>query len=75
MRTYGMLREAINRRYESLENFAAALGISRASLSLKLNDHREWKKSEMESACALLDIPLKQIPDYFFYDNDLNSSH
>jgi len=64
--SYGRLRERILLRYSTLGDFAVALGISRASLSLKLNNGSEFTASEIRKACELLDIPVAEIGDYFF---------
>lgn len=67
MRTYGRLREAIKRKYKKLKQFALAMGVNSSTLSGKLNGKTGWKQTEIELACKLLDIPIDQVCDYFFY--------
>lgn len=67
MRTYGKLRELIKSRYKTIDNFATAMGMSRSALSLKLNGLSAWKHIEIECACKLLDIPMVEVGEYFFY--------
>lgn len=67
MRTYGRLREAIRVKYKTLEKFADAMHIDRGILSKRLNGKTGWKSSEIELACRLLDIPMEQVNEYFFY--------
>ncbi len=67
MRTYGKLREEIKRKYGTLSNFAAAIGIKRCSLSHKLNSLAPWKAQEIETICKELNIPIEQVSEYFFY--------
>ena len=68
MRTYGKLRERIRLRFGVMSDFASAIGISRSALSQKLNGSRDWSRSEIESVCKSLDIPIEQVGDYFFYE-------
>ena len=58
----GMIVEKFKTRY----NFAAALGLSERSLSLKLNGKVSWTQKEIAKACELLAIPDTEIPFYFF---------
>lgn len=46
--------------------FADAIGLSERSVSLKLNNKREWKQSEMLKACEVLKIDTAAIPKLFF---------
>lgn len=46
--------------------FAEAMGLSERTISLKLNSKVEWKQSEINQACELLDIATSEIPTYFF---------
>lgn len=52
--------------YGTQYNFSIALGLSERTVSLKLNGLRSWKSSEMEKIVELLDIPTKEIYEYFF---------
>lgn len=67
MKTFGRLREKIKEKYSINEKFARAMGMDKSTLSLKLNEKNEWRHTEIEKACKLLDIPIEQVPDYFFY--------
>lgn len=46
--------------------FAEAMGLSERSVSLKLNNKREWKQSEMLKACEVLEADTAVIPKLFF---------
>ena len=47
-------------------NFAEAMSLSERTISLKLNNKINWKQSEIEQACSVLQIPYCDIPAYFF---------
>ena len=49
--------------------FARRMGWSERTTSLKLNCSRDWKKTEIESACHILNINIEEIPLYFFAPN------
>lgn len=68
MRTYGRLRERIKLKFKTLDDFAKAMGMSRSSLSHKLNGIVPWKHCEIEKACILLEIPISLVGEYFFYE-------
>ena len=68
MKTYGKLRERIKCCYGTMNNFAIAMQMSRSSLSCKLNDVSAWTKIEIERACKLLNIPMTEVVEYFFYE-------
>ena len=68
MRTFGRLREKIKEKYDTLDNFANAIGKSRTIISFKLSGKSDWRLDEIEFICRLLDIPIEKIPDYFFYN-------
>ena len=67
MMDYSKLRGAIREKFGTQDAFAKALGISYASLNAKLNGRTEWKTNEIVKACQLLDIPLEQAHEYFFW--------
>lgn len=67
MRTYGKLRERIKSRYKTIDRFANAMQMSHSALSSKLNSRTAWTQIEIERACKLLDIPLAEVGEYFFY--------
>lgn len=60
------LRGKIVEVYGKQEAFAKAVGLSTRSLSLKLNNEREFKPSEISRAIPLLRLDFKDIPEYFF---------
>lgn len=64
--SYGKLRERILSRYPTLAAFAKDMGMSRTSLSLKLNNVSSFTAQEISKACRLLDIPASEIGEYFF---------
>ena len=64
--SYDKLKGRIREMYKTDAAFASALGLNRATLSKKLNDRAEWNRTEMEAACRLLNLSLKDMPDYFF---------
>ena len=63
---YNKLLGRIIEKYGSQAKFAAAMGMSERSLSLKLNNLRPFKQEQITKACLLLDIPECDIPLYFF---------
>ncbi len=63
---YSKLRGKIREKFGTQENFALAIGISRASLSDKLNEKSDFSHSEIISICDKLDISVDSISDYFF---------
>lgn len=64
--SYDKLKGRIREVYKTDTAFANALGLNRATLSKKLNDRAEWSRTEMEAACRLLNISLRDMSDYFF---------
>ena len=67
MRRFGRLREKIKVVFGTQKAFADAMGMNVATLNLKLNGKAVWDLDEIEKACGLLDIPIGQIIEYFFY--------
>lgn len=63
---YSELVGDIRKKYRTMEAFAMALGISKCSLSKKLNDRVEWTAGQMRKACELLGKGPEMIPLYFF---------
>lgn len=63
---YSKLRGRIKEKYETQENFAQKMGISRTTLSQKLNNINEFTQQEINKAVELLDLPVEEIPIYFF---------
>ena len=67
MRTYGKLREKIKQKFGTIGAFAEARGKDRSTVSNKLNGLAPWTSTDIEETCALLDIPLEEVSEYFFY--------
>lgn len=63
---YNKLRGKIREKFETQEAFASKLGISKSTLSLKLNNIVGFKQEEMLKAVKLLDISIEDINEYFF---------
>lgn len=63
---YSKLRGRIKEKYETQENFAQKMGVSRTTLSQKLNNINEFTQQEINKAVELLDLPVEEIPVYFF---------
>ena len=64
--SFAKLRGAIREKYGRQEDFASAMSMNPATLSLKLTNQREWTRIEIERACGLLGIPLQDAHLYFF---------
>lgn len=64
--SYGKLRGKIKEVFGTQERFADALGISKATLSQKLNNYSEFTQGEMLNAMCLLNQSPSQIDEYFF---------
>lgn len=52
--------------YGSRKSFAEALGISKGTLSMRLNNKCKWPLEDIVKACDLLSIDPKDIGLYFF---------
>ncbi|MGI6691196.1 MAG: DUF739 family protein [Desulfovibrionales bacterium] len=63
---YSKLRGRIREKYGTEGNFADSLGISRVSLSKRLNNLLDFNRIEMMRACDLLEISAQEMPRYFF---------
>lgn len=63
---FSKLRGKIVEVFGKQEAFAKALGLSSRSLSLKLNNERYFKPTEISKAIDLLGLSLSDIPEYFF---------
>jgi hypothetical protein len=53
-------------KFKTRENFAAKVPMSIPTLINKLNGTVDFKRKEMLRFCELLDIPLEQIPKFFY---------
>ena len=63
---YSKLRGRIREICKTQEIYAEKIGISYVSLSKRLNNQLEFSSSEIYNSCDVLEIPVNQIPDYFF---------
>ena len=63
---YNKLRGRIRETFGTEEAFAKKLGMSRTSLSQRLNNRSEFSQKEMNKCCVLLGIDLSEIKLYFF---------
>lgn len=63
---YSKLRGKIKEVYHTQEKFAAALGMSKGSVSQRLNNILDFSQSEMEKSADLLGFAKEEIPAYFF---------
>ena len=61
-----LLRQRIHASGYRLSWIAEQLGISRYSLSNKIDDVTEFKKSEIAALCRILNINNEDIAKYFF---------
>lgn len=64
--SYAKLRGKIKEVFGTQEAFADAMNMNSATLSAKLNNKSDWLREEIEKACMLLHIPLKELHEYFF---------
>ena len=60
------LRGRIREVYGTETLFAQDMGLSRTSISLRLNNLAEFSSAEMVKAADLLSFPLEEIHLYFF---------
>lgn len=66
MYNYQKLLGKIKEVFNDNSSFASAMEKSERTISLKLNNKREFKQSEIIVACELLNIRVNEIPSYFF---------
>ncbi len=64
--TYNKLRGRIIEKYGTHERFSKALGISKNSLSLKINGKTGFSQADIVKWCELLDLDVDEIGEYFF---------
>lgn len=50
----------------TLETLADAIGMSKGTLSVKLNNHFYFTTAQIVSICKVLKIAIKDIPLYFY---------
>lgn len=48
------------------KQLAKAVGISKTTLSAKLNNHFSFSQEEILAICKVLNIPICEISDYFY---------
>lgn len=63
---YSKLKGRIKEVFGTQEAFAAAMGMSSAVLSARLNNVNNFSQAEIDLACKLLHIPDGEIRSYFF---------
>ncbi len=63
---YSKLRGRVIEKFKKIKNYAPALGISKTSLSNKLNNKVPFNQEEITRSVELLDIPYNEINLYFF---------
>ena len=63
---YSKLIGKIHEKCGSQAVFALGMKRSERTVSLKLNNKKDWKQSEMALACEILGIKITEIPEYFF---------
>ena len=63
---YSKLKGRIIEKYGTRRNFAREMNLSEKTLSSKLKNITSWKNDDISRACDLLEIPMEEIPVYFF---------
>ncbi|RAN53811.1 DUF739 domain-containing protein [Dolosigranulum pigrum] len=63
---YSKLKGRIIEKYGTQRNFAREMNLSEKTLSSKLKNVTSWKNDDISRACDLLEIPMEEIPVYFF---------
>lgn len=63
---YSFLKKRMNDYRYSVQSLAESIGITRVSLSKKLNNHLYFTQEEIFKIAELLDINYDQIAHYFF---------
>ena len=63
---YSKLRGKIREKFDTQEDFAKAIDISKSTVSKKLNNMSDWTREEIVRTCEVLDIPLEDASLYFF---------
>lgn len=72
---YSELIKLIRYKYETQEKFAKALHIGRVSLSKRLNNKLQFSQEEILRAAKLLNIPEKEIPQFFLKKKFRNKNY
>jgi transcriptional regulator with XRE-family HTH domain len=63
---YSKLRGRIREKFGTQEAFARAIDLSACTVSLLLCGKLEWTAEKIRRTCDVLDIPVEEIPVYFF---------
>lgn len=63
---YDKLRGKIIEKFGNQYRFAAAMGWSERTMSLKITGKRSWKQTEICLAISLLGLSDLDVPEYFF---------
>lgn len=63
---YAKLQKRITDVCKANINFAILMEMSNVTLVKKLKDDGIWTTEEISKACKILQIPLSEIPIYFF---------
>ena len=63
---YNKLRGKIRETFKTQYEFAEAMGMSKSSISVKLNNKVEFTQTEIENSVDILKIKKEEIPAYFF---------
>ena len=63
---YSKLRGRIIEKFGTQQAFAAELGISDCSISVKLNGHSYFSQTEIAKAINILGIDPSEVASYFF---------
>ena len=66
VRDYSELLGKMRSRGFTQARLAKSVGISETSMNLALNNKREFKQSEIQKICLVLEIPFESIARYFF---------
>lgn len=66
VRDYSELLGKMRSRGFTQARLAKSIGISETSMNLALNNKREFKQSEIQKICLVLEIPFEAIAKYFF---------
>lgn len=63
---FAKLRGRIIEKFGSVSRFSEALGLSLIAVSRKLNGVTGFSRNDILKWCEVLEIPIKDIPLYFF---------
>ena len=64
---YNKLKGKITEKLGNQSAFAQKMKLSETTIYYKLNGKIEFRQSEILNACNILDIPVEEMKDYFFY--------